>query len=155
MQTVYIGSNPGIKLPTLTVGRSSTLRALIAGMPSHVERVQIHFGTRDDLSINAVDCIPAPGGEWKCYANGFYFPDVGEAHYYVVAIDDNGGSEYFGRGRLKIVPSVAPETANAGIIPEDSYIRNPLTGLWHKISAELDEETGKITLSVEQEGITR
>ncbi len=39
-------------------------------------------------------------------------------------------------------------------IPEDTYIRNPKTGLWYKLTASIDE-LGNIVPEIETEGITR
>ena len=40
------------------------------------------------------------------------------------------------------------------VIPQDTYIYNPTTGLWHKLVAEVDDQ-GCITVAVAQEGIER
>lgn len=154
MRKIIINENPRDPMAEIAVGRASAFECLIVGVPANTEGVQIHFGTRDDLSVNAVDCRAIPGGEWKCYANGFFFPDVGKAHYHVTAKTAAGDSAYLGGGTLRIIHSVmTANTANA-IIPEDTYIRNPKTGLWHKVVAELDEQ-GNIVLATEQEGITK
>lgn len=154
MKKIIVTENPRDQLNEIAVGRASAFEAVIVGVPAHLECVQVHFGTRDDLSRNAVDCTYVPGGEWKCYANGFFFPDAGKAHYHVTAKTFKGDSVYLGSGVLRIIPSVlCADTANA-IIPADTYIRNPNTGLWHKIVAELDE-SGQIVLATEQEGITK
>jgi len=42
----------------------------------------------------------------------------------------------------------------APVIPADTYIRNPATGKYHKLTAELNE-LGEITIDVDEEGIDR
>lgn len=155
MRTINIGNNPNDPLAQIAVGRSSAFVARLVGVPSDVENVEVHFGTRNDLSINPCVCRKVPGGEWKCYANGFFFPDEGKAHYHVTAKTAAGDSVYFGKGKLIIMPSVINVKPGAvGIVPDETYVRNPKTGLWHKVIAELDEN-GEIVMATEQEGITK
>ena len=40
------------------------------------------------------------------------------------------------------------------IIPADTYIRNPATGLYHLLTAELNED-GELTISLDPEGVER
>lgn len=155
MQKIIVKENPRDDLTELAVGRASALECLIIGIPDNIERVQVHFGTRDNLSVNAVECRAVPGGEWKCYANGLYFPDAGKASYHITGVTARGDSAYFGKGTLRVIPSVLTvPAASVPIVPADTYIRNPKTGLWHRIVAELDE-AGQIVLATEQEGITK
>ena len=93
---------------------------------------------------------------FRCYFAPWYFPDVsGELRYHVVGWDTNGNARWLGTGALSVVENpangspVVPE-----IIPADTYIRNPLTGLYHKLTAELNE-LGEIAVTVEAEGIQR
>ena len=45
-------------------------------------------------------------------------------------------------------------TIDPAIVPADIYVRNPVTGLYHKLTAEVNEH-GEVTVAVEEEGVER
>ena len=69
--------------------------------------------------------------------------------------DENGNARWLGTGPLIVRENpangspVPPE-----IIPADTYIRNPVTGLYHKLLANVNE-LGEITTYCDPEGIQR
>ena len=86
----------------------------------------------------------------------FFFPDLSDAlEYHVLGTDTNGNARWLGSGPLEVRDNpangspVVPE-----IIPADTYIRNPATGLYHKLTAAVDED-GNLTISLEEEGVER
>ena len=141
-------------LPAATVGRASAFRALLVGVPADLENVEVHFGTPTNASGTPVKCMAAPGGDWRVYASGRYFPDEGRARYRVSARTPQGDSVYLGAGTIEIVPSsINVEESALPIVPEDAYVRNPATGLWHKFTCTFDD--GILTPKIAKEGITR
>ena len=51
-------------------------------------------------------------------------------------------------------PTGEPPPKHGMSISPDTYVRNPVTGLYHKMNAEVDEY-GNITLVVEKEGVVK
>lgn len=154
MNLICIGSNTRNLLPEIVNGRASAYYALIRGVPEEVDHVEVHFGKPENASTNAVVCRRVPGGDWKVYANGFFFPDVGKTVYHITARSDKGDSVYLGGGTLRVTQSVLNVTeGEEPIIPADTMVRNPRTGLWHKLTAEVNDD-GQVVVGVEKEGIT-
>lgn len=155
MFIIPINENTANQLPEIRASRASSFYALVRGVPATCDHVEVHFAKPRDGVVNAVVCRRIPGGDWKCYASGFYFPDMGDAIYHVTAKDAEGGSAYLGSGTLRVMPSVLNiDVPDVPIIPDDAYAFNPRTGLWHKLIAETNDE-GQIIIGVEQEGITK
>lgn len=155
MLKICIGDGAGLALPAVEVGRGSAFEALLVGVPARYENVQVAFGLAGDTVANPCPCSAKPGGEWGVYASAAFFPNEGRAHYHVTARTGRGDSVYLGRGTLRIVPSVLNvEGADVPIVPEDFCVRNPVTGLWHRVFAEANED-GDITMTVQQEGFRK
>ena len=93
---------------------------------------------------------------FRAYLSPFLFPDVSDAlEYHIVGADVHGNARWLGTGALIVRDNpadgspVVPE-----IIPADTYIRNPVTGLYHKLVAEVND-LGEIAVAVDPEGIER
>lgn len=141
-------------LPDVTVGRGSVCRLTITGIENDLDNVQVHFGKASDAATNVVMCQKRSGGEWYCYANGFYFLDEGVANYHITARTPEGDSRYLGGGKLRIIPSILNvDPENAPIIPEDTYVRGS-NGLYYKLTAELDAD-GVPYIIVDPKGVTK
>lgn len=166
MKAQHIRIRPdGLNAPlaTCNVGRLSSAVFVIGGdVPDDIESLTVGIERTPDPNTHQ----PRPNytaastrqtdGTFRCYLSPFYFPDVSDAlQYHVVSTDKNGNPRWLGTGDLRILEnpangsSVAPE-----IIPADTYIRNPVTGLYHKLTAEVNED-GEVTVAVEEEGIER
>ena len=154
MFVIPINEGSTVPLPAAEVGRASAFRALLVGVPGDLENVEVHFATPTNASGTPVRCDAMPGGDWRVYASGIYFPDEGKAKYRVTARTPQGDSVHLGEGALRIVPSsLNVDAAAIPIVPEDTYLRNPLTGLWHKLTCTIED--GAITPSVSETGVTR
>lgn len=154
MNIITIGKDTRNQLNEIVVGRASAYAAMVRGVPPEIDHVEVHFSTPGNEAANAVVCRRVPGGDWKCYANGFYFPNVGTAHYHVTGRTDAGDSAYLGSGTLRVTPSVlnVPQ-GQEPIVPTTAMAFNPTNGLYYRVVAELNED-GQIVLATEQEGIT-
>lgn len=95
-------------------------------------------------------------GLWRCYLTPLCFSDVAsDLQYDLIGVDAQGNPRHLGTGLLRVQESHLTEDGRLpDIIPQDTYIYNPVTGLYHKLVAEIDE-SGVITTSVEQEGVER
>lgn len=151
---ITINDDPQRPLPAIPVGRGSVFEADIHNVPDTLDELQIHIGRIDrEGAFTPVNCIARSDRRWYGYVNGLAFPDVGKAEYHITGIDTRGCSHWLGSGVVRVMPSVLHSDA-APIIPEDTYLRNPATGLWHKLTASIDEY-GNIVPEIETEGITR
>ena len=154
MFVIPIKEGSTVALPSAEVGRASAFRALLVGVPGDLENVEVHFATPTNASGTAVKCDAMPGGDWRVYASGIYFRDEGKAKYRVSAKTPQGDSVHLGEGALRIVPSsLNVDEAELPIVPEDTYLRNPETGLWHKLSVSIVD--GALTPAIAKIGVTR
>ena len=154
MFVIPINEGSTVPLPAADVGRASAFRALLVGVPGDLENVEVHFATPTNASGTPVRCDAMPGGDWRVYASGIYFPDEGKAKYRVTARTPQGDSVHLGEGALRIVPSsLNVDAAAIPIVPEDTYLRNPLTGLWHKLTCTIED--GDMLPLISKEGITK
>ncbi len=97
------------------------------------------------------------GGRWRVYLMPYCFPvasDLG-LKYQIVGTDARGERTWLGTGALGVRDcGAAGSSLIPSVIPADTYVRNPKTGLYHKVTAEVDED-GIITLGVESEGVEK
>ena len=143
----------GTELPELRVGRASSLDLTLAGVPADLENLELHVKVGEAFAIAVARRIP--GGEWAAYASPAFFPTVGTAAYHLTAKDPEGNSRWLGAGRVRILDSVLNvDGAQAPILPDDTYVRNPVTGLYHLLTVTADED-GNLTPEIADEGITR
>ena len=155
-------------LATCNVGKLSSAVFVIEGdIPDDVDGVTIQIGrtadpetgdARENYTVtareNAADGNTAR--TFRAYVAPLYFPDVSDAlEYHIVALDAQGCPRWLGTGPLIVRDNPANGTVDApDIIPADTYIRNPVTGLYHKLTATVNED-GEIVTTVESEGIER
>jgi len=155
--TVHVNPNGRVSKPlsTLEAARHSVLEFTLQGLPQDMENVCVHIGRPGSDSYEAVAASPLPDGCWSVYASGLYFPEVGRADWHLTSKDRKGRSRYHGMGTLRIVESVLNENGaqTPSLIPEDTYVRNPRTGLWHKLTAKFED--GEIVPIIDPEGIER
>lgn len=155
-------------LETCFVGKlSSAVFRIVGDIPDDTDTIAVQIGRTPDpqtqeprKNFTAAASETTPQGSaaraFRCYLAPFYFPDVSDAlEYHVVATDTNGNARWLGSGPLIVRDNpadgspVAPE-----IIPADTYIRNPVTGLYHKLTAVVNEY-GELSIDLESEGIQR
>ena len=152
---LHVGT-PGEKSErrAITVGRGSALWLEIVGVPGGVENVVFHAGRPGTENYSAVAASPLPDGRWSVYASGLHFPDVGVGKYHVTGRDWRGGSVWLGSGRLTVEQSVLNVDPDAiPLVPDDAYVRNPETGLWHKL--EVTVENGVLVPEFSDQGVSR
>ena len=153
-------------LATCVVGKLSSAVFVIYGdVPDDVEGIAVLIGRtedpethepREDFTAAAVEVDGSSPRAFRCYLSPFLFPDVSDAlEYHVVGTDTAGNARWLGTG----APDVRDNPANGSsvvppIIPPDTYIRNPATGLYHKLTAAVNEY-GELSIDLESEGIQR
>ena len=142
-------------LDTLTVGRGSAFEFEIVGAPEGLQELQFHVGEPENENrFTAVAGRAAPDNRGIVYANGLHFPHAGNARYHLTGKDEQDNSVWLGTGRLDIRESVLHVAAeDVPIVPEDCYIRNTETGLWHRLTATIDD--GEIVLDYDRKGVVR
>ena len=119
------------------------------------------FRTPDPATGNPRAPYVAPAtlqedGIFRCYLTPLCFSDVAsDLQYDLIGLDAEGNARHLGVGTLRVLTShLTEDGALPDVIPQDTYIYNPTTGLWHKLVATVDE-SGVITTAVEQEGVER
>lgn len=155
-------------LATAVVGKLSSAVFEIEGdIPDDAATIAVQIGRTPDPqtqeprpNFTATASETTPDGSaartFRCYLAPFYFPDEASAlEYHIVAADTEGNPRWLGTGPLAVrdnpaggSPVVPP------IIPADTYIRNPATGLYHKLTAAVNEY-GELSIDLESEGIQR
>lgn len=154
METIEIRAGRRAMLGVVTVGRGSSLDAMICGVPPNVLAVQMHIGRSGGDSFGAVEAVELTGGRWRVYASGLYFPEAGAVEFHVTGLDGRGGSVWLGRGRVVVEPSVLhADSADVPLIPQDTYVRNPQTGLYHRLTCVIED--GEIVPQIDGEGVER
>lgn len=137
-------------------GVLSSLDVIVKGVPSGVSELEIRFGAEGrDRPISARGRI-GQDGVWHVYAMPFCFPAAaGDLQYEIVCTDADGNQRWLGTGALAVLEcSAAGSGEEPPIVPRDTYLRNPVTGLYHRLVAEVDED-GVLTVAVDQEGVEK
>lgn len=150
-------------LETCFVGKlSSAVMRIVGDIPDDIDGLAVQIGRTEDPTTHqprpnyAVAATRKADGTFRCYLSPFLFPDVSDAlEYHILALDERGNPRWLGSGALIVRDNPADGNPVApDIIPADTYIRNPVTGLYHKLTAEVNE-LGEIAVGVESEGIER
>lgn len=149
-------------LRTIWQGVLSSAVMVVHGVPADVDGLGIVFGvaptgaTPHDPPVYRAVATKQADGTWRAYVQPAVFPLVGlSLEYSVVGMDVLDNPRWLGTGQLNVVACPAAGSADApDIIPADTYIRNPLTGLYHKLTAVVDED-GNLTINLADEGIER
>ena len=155
-------------LATCNVGKLSSAVFVIEGdIPDDTDTIAVQIGRTPDpqtqeprKNFTAAASETTPQGSaaraFRCYLAPFYFPDEADAlEYHIVATDTNDTPRWLGTGPLIVRDNPADGSpVTPEIIPADTYIRNPATGLYHKLTAAVDED-GNLTVALEDEGIER
>ncbi len=100
-------------------------------------------------------------GTGTVYVAGWAFPDAGQSTYEAVLIvagedvGDESTGYWCGRGSLNIMAATQSGVTPVPpvVIPADSYAYSPITELYYKITAVVNE-LGEITLQVAKEGVS-
>ena len=124
-----------------------TLAVRVEYMDAQTKREYSAAGTRISDNGYAEGC-------WRVYLAPAYFPAAAEnLKYHVIGIDGHGNPRWLGTGNLRILANPANGSADTpAILPPMSYAYNPLTGLYHKLVAEVNAY-GEISVAVDQEGV--
>ena len=150
-------------LATCFVGELSSAVWVIEGdIPDDLTGMSVQIGRTEDPTTHqprenfTAATTRQEDGSFRCYLSPFLFPDVSDAlGYHILGTDTNGNARWLGTGALIVRDNpadgspIVPE-----IIPADTYIRNPVTGLYHKLTATVNEY-GEITTICDPEGIER
>ena len=153
-------------LATCNVGKLSSAVWIIGGdIPDDVDAIAVQIGRTDDPTTHtprqnftaaASEVAGATPRAFRCYLSPFHFPDASAAlQYHVIGTDSNENPRWLGTGPLVVRDNPADGSpVTPEIIPADTYIRNPATGLYHKLTAEVND-LGEISVGVDSEGIER
>ena len=134
-------------------GVLSSLDVIVKGVPSGVSELEIRFGAEGRENPISARGRMVQDGVWHVYAMPFCFPSAaGDLKYEIVCTDEGGNARWLGTGALAVLAcSAAGSGEEPQIVPRDTYLRNPVTGLYHRLVAEVDED-GVLTVAVHQEG---
>lgn len=146
-------------LTTINAGRLSAHYLNVVRVPDYATTLAVVVKYKTDQGEDAAYAAPcnatSTAGKWTCYIIPAAFPHAGEYCYDVVGYNADAAPVWLGRGRLAVHENPAAGQGEIpSIIPADTYVRNPVTGLYHLVSAVVDDE-GNVTLNVAEEGIER
>jgi len=146
-------------LRPLHVGALSSAVAVLRGVPPDIDRAAVVIqapGETPDPPRFRADATKQADGTWRCYMSPWCFPEAAAAlEYHVVGVDALDNPRWLGRGALDVHDCPADGSGDAPpIVPRDTYIRNPVTGLYHLLTAAVDGD-GNITLDLAEEGVER
>lgn len=146
------------------VGKLSSAVFTISGdIPDDITGIAVHIDRRnDDGTITAypAQATKKTDGTWHCYFSPFYFPAADDdLKYHIIGADTTNPSgavpRWLGTGVLRVLDNPANGSTQAPeIIPADTYVRNPVTGLYHKLVAEVNED-GELSVAIDEEGISK
>ena len=150
-----------LPLAPCAVGKlSSAVFAIMGDIPADIEGLAVQIGRLPDGqtprdNFTAAATLQADGN-YSCYLSPFYFPDASDAlKYHVIGLDSHNSPRWLGSGDLRVFDNPANGSASTPeVIPADTYIRNPVTGKYHKLTAAINE-LGEIALELDDEGIDR
>lgn len=141
-------------LKMLNVGRATSLDFSVGGVPAEVANLQFHVGRPGNDTYSVAVASRRRNGLWDVYASGLYFPEVGTVNYHLTGLDGKGNAVWLGSGVVNVLQSaINMSEADVPAVPEDTYIRNPATGLWHKLTIVFED--GGFLPIISNEGITR
>ena len=145
-------------LPPMHAGALSSAVALIYGVPADIKACSLVIqapGQNPDPARFRADAVKE-GTAWRCYLNPYCFPAAATGlEYHVVGIDTHDNPRWLGRGTLDVYDNPAQGSGDVpAVVPRDTYIRNPVTGLYHLLTATVDGD-GNITLDLAEEGVER
>lgn len=143
------------------VGALSSADFTVRGVPSFLDGVRIIFTVPPEMGDDTAPVYEAVGtknadGTWHVYAPPFTFPRPGvNLAYNILADDKNGNPRWLGTGVLEVreCPAQGSPTP-APVIPRDCYIRNPVSGKYHLLTATVDAD-GNLTINLAPEGVDR
>lgn len=150
-------SHLGWPLRAVWAGALSSLTLYVEDVPPGFTALEVQFGAPGRTAPFRAVGVLERCGTWRVYAMPWCFPEAsdGGLEYQVVGTDADGGRAWLGTGTLVVRANNAQGSAVApAIIPADTYVRNPVTGLYHKLTAAVNEH-GEVTVAVEEEGIER
>lgn len=144
-----------VALAPMFAGKLSSAVWFVACVPDDIESLSIRIDRGSGNTAYTAAAAKTAPGVFRCYLSPFYFPDVATATYHVLGVDGSDNPRWLGSGTLSVLDCPADGSAvTPDVLPKEAYAYNPVTGLYHKLVAEVDD-TGVITVSVEQEGVSR
>ena len=140
-------------LEKLSVWQGSSAQFFVHA-PSGVSSLQFVVGA------NAIDAEYDVAKKcWRVYCHPNNLATAGEYRYAVKALDEYGNTTILGEGDLIVKSALSSGRQDGGSgagstgSKDDCYIRNPDTGLWHKVTATVED--GEIVLQYDKEGVER
>lgn len=149
-------SHLGWPLRAVWAGALSSLTLHVEDVPPGFTALEVQFGAPGRAAPIRAAGVLERGGVWRVYAAPWCFPEASDGlEYQVVGTDAEGARAWLGTGSLAVRANNAGGSADApAIVPADTYVRNPVTGLYHRLTAEVNEH-GEVTVAVEEEGVER
>ena len=143
-------AEPNHPLKPAWVGTNSAALFLFADVPADAETVKLYL-TKVGASVPVYFVASQnEAGEWYALAGGANFPAAGQGSYEVEITDGDGNAYWCGRGIVTVQAASGGGSAGAGT-PADTWIRNPATGLYHKLIVSVNE-LGEVSVGIDAQG---
>lgn len=143
---------PNLPLDPIWPGRNSSALLVLAGVSSGFTARLYLTKVGADVAVY-FDAQRNSHGDMCVYVPGANFPAPGAGRYEVIITEESTGRNYWcGSGAVTVL-AASSGSVNPGYgTALETYVRNPVTRLWHKVTAEINKY-GEITTVVDQEGV--
>lgn len=156
-QTVTLApEKPNFPLTPLFVGQGSAAVVILSEVPEGATAALILTPVGGGTPVAYAAALNAETGDLEAYAAGWAFPTAGTTKYEITFTTGTGDSErtfWAGSGLLHVMAAATvADIPNAPVVPQDTYVRSPVTGLYYLVTVELND-LGQPVLTTASEGI--
>jgi len=156
-QTVTLDpAKPNFPLTPLFVGQGSAAVVILSDVPAGASAALIITPVGGGTPVAYAAAANAATGDLEVYAAGWAFPTAGTTKYEITFTTGEGDTErtfWAGSGLLHVMTAATvADIPNAPVLPQDTYVRSPVTGLYYLVTVELNE-LGEPVLTTASEGV--
>jgi len=156
-QTVTIApATPNFPLWPLFVGQGSAAVVILSNVPTGANAAIILTPVGGGTPLSYPATLNETTGAVEAYVAGWAFPEDGSTKYEVTLTTGEGDTErtfWAGSGLLHVMPAATvADIPNAPVIPQDTYVRSPVTGLYYLLTVDFND-LGQPVSNYSAEGI--
>lgn len=151
-------ANVNYPLRQIYVGQGSAMNLRISGFDTErfTAAVLIHPLVEGATAARFDAALDETTGFLMCHISGWGLTVDGTTDYEILIFDSDSTNEAYWTGRGKLVIRKALQVAEIPgapvVTPPQGYVQHPVTHLWHKVVAELND-LNQIVLTTSEEGV--